>query len=309
MAGTSATTSLWELLRDQHGVVSRRQLLALGYGRHAIAHRVERGRLHPRARGVYAVGRPDITWRGELMVAVLACGPGSLISHQSAAALLGIAQLRPGPIAVTVSRERGRDRPGIEVHRRTGIVAADRGCVAKVPVTSAARTLVDIAPQLSRPRLERAVNLADGLDLVDPERLRAECGRLAGLLGVVKLRGLLDRRTFRATDSMLEQRFLAIVRRTPLPLPDTQRRRDGYRVDFLWPQLDLVVETDSLRYHRTPSQQYRDRLRDQAHFDAGRTALRFTHAQVFYEGKAVARSLRAAARRLSSVADHDAPRS
>lgn len=227
MAGTTTTAGFWELVRAQHGVVNRRQLLALGYGRHAIAHRVERGRLHPKARGVYAVGRPDLTWHGELMVAVLACGEDTLISHHTAAALLGVTDPRPGPIAVTVSHERGRSRPGIEVHRRTGLVAADRGRVDEIPVTSAARTLVDIAPRLSLPRLERAVNLADSLDLIDPERLRAECERLKGRPGVAKLRGLLDRRTFRATDSMLEQRFLAIVRRTPLPLPDTRRRAGG----------------------------------------------------------------------------------
>lgn len=166
-------------------------------------------------------------------------------------------------------------------------------------MTSPARTLLDIAPALSVARLERAVNMADSLDLIDPEALRAECGRFAGQPGVRKLRALLDRRTFRATDSRLEQRFLAVVRRASLPLPETQRYEDSYRVDFVWPDLGLVVETDSLRYHRTPSEQYRDARRDQAHFMAGRERLRFTHAQVFFEADSMIETLAEAARRLS----------
>ncbi len=97
------------------------------------------------------------------------------------------------------------------------------------------------------------------------------------------LRTLLDRDTFRLTDSELERRFLALVRTAKLPAPLTRQSVSGFRVDFFWPDLGLVVETDGLRYHRTASQQTRDRVRDQTHTAAGLTQLRFTHEQVTRE--------------------------
>jgi very-short-patch-repair endonuclease len=102
---------------------------------------------------------------------------------------------------------------------------------------------------------------------------------------------MLGARTFRLTDSELERRFLRIVEKARLPRPLTQQNVAGFRVDFFWPDLGLVVETDGLTYHRTPSQQARDRLRDQAHLAAGLTPLRFTHAQVRYEPNRVAETL------------------
>jgi very-short-patch-repair endonuclease len=100
------------------------------------------------------------------------------------------------------------------------------------------------------------------------------------------------------TDTELERRFPPIVRRVGLPLPLTQVYVNGYKVDFYWPELRLVVETDGLTYHRTPAQQAKDRLRDQTHAAAGLTPLRFTRAQVKYEPGHVEEILRAVARRL-----------
>lgn len=291
-------------MASQHGVIAHGQLRALGYGPEAIKSRVRTGRLHRKARGVYAVGRPELTWYGRLMVAVLACGLDALISHGAAAALWQLRPRNDGDIDVTLPVERGRRRTGVRVHCRRSLAVEDRARHRNVPVTSPARTLADIAPSLSTAQLERAVNLADSLDLIDPDALRDDCERLAGQIGVGKLRALLDRRTFRATDSRLEQRFLGIVRKTPLPLPMTQRPVDGYRTDFLWPGLGLVVETDSLRYHRTPAQQHRDHLRDQAHFAAGRTPLRFTHGQVFFEEPHVRAMLERAQLRLGPADQH-----
>ena len=90
------------------------------------------------------------------------------------------------------------------------------------------------------------------------------------------MRETLDRRTFTSTESELERRFLALIRDAGLPMPETGKYLNGFKVDFFWPQLGLVVETDGLRYHRTPAQQARDRVRDQAHAAAGLTPLRFT---------------------------------
>jgi very-short-patch-repair endonuclease len=162
------------------------------------------------------------------------------------------------------------------------------------------RTLVDLATRLSAAELEAAVNDADKGDLINPERLRAGLAELTGQPGVPALRRLLDRRNFRLTDSELERRFLRIVRRTGLPLPETQSHVNGYRVDFHWPELGLVVESDGLRYHRTPAQQGRDRVRDQAHVAAGLTPVRFTHAQVRFEPDHVKATLTAVAARLQA---------
>jgi very-short-patch-repair endonuclease len=115
---------------------------------------------------------------------------------------------------------------------------------------------------------------------------------------VANLRKTLDRRTFTLTDSELERRFLPIARRAGLPPPQTRRQVSGFRVDFYWPALDLIVETDGLRYHRTPAQQARDRLRDQTHTAAGLTCLRFTRAQVRFEADQVDATLSAVVRRL-----------
>lgn len=115
-----------------------------------------------------------------------------------------------------------------------------------------------------------------------------------------KLRDLIDRRTFRLTDSELERRFLSLVEAAGLPMPQTGRRLNGFKVDFFWPDLGLVVETDGLTYHRTPAQQGRDLVRDQAHTAAGLSRLRFSHAQVRFEPDYVIETLVSTARRLGA---------
>ncbi len=160
-----------------------------------------------------------------------------------------------------------------------------------MPVTSVAQTLVDIACRWSERHLEAAVNQADARDLLDPEALRRALDDLGGSPGVKPLRGLLDERTFRLTDSDLERRFLALVRRAGLPTPETRRYANGWRTDFLFAELGLVVEADSLRYHRTASQQNRDYERDHAHRLAGRPPLRLTHFQIRYKPDHVVRML------------------
>ncbi len=166
-----------------------------------------------------------------------------------------------------------------------------------IPVTSPARTLIDLATVLQPDRLEAAVNEADKLGVLDPEALRRFVDDHAGCHGVAALRALLDSRTFRLTDSELERRFLGLVGRAGLPPPSTRQRVNGFLVDFYWPELGLVVETDGLRYHRTPGEQAKDRIRDQAHTGTGLVPLRFTHAQVAYEPARVVDLLRSVAER------------
>jgi very-short-patch-repair endonuclease len=217
------------------------------------------------------------------MGAVLACGRDALLSHQSAAELWEIRKAGPGPIEITLTTASKRRVDGLAIHRRTVLGPPDRRARHGIPVTSPTRTLADLALRLSTVDLESAVNEAARLDLIDPERLRGELENMRGEAGTKTLLGLLDRQVFRLTDSELERLFLRLVRGAQLPVPETGVWLNGFRVDFFWPELGLVVETDGLRYHRTPAQQARDRRRDQVLTAAGLTILRFTHAQIHFE--------------------------
>ena len=294
--------SVWALARSQHGVVTRGQLLELGFGPQSIKHRVAKGRLHPMWRGVYAIGRPQVGVYGRWMGAVLCCGPAAVLSHESAAALWEMRSTQRREIEVSVPVGARRRREGIVVHRRAVLSANERTQHHAIPVTTPVCTLIDLAARLGQTHLEAAINEADKRDLTDPEALRAALDDVvAPRPGLAALRRTLDRRTFTLTDSELERRFLPVVRRAGLPQPQTGRGLNGFRVDFHWPDLRLVVETDGLRYHRTPAQQARDRVRDQAHAAAGLTTLRFTHAQITQDARHVQATLAAVAGRLRRV--------
>jgi putative AbiEi antitoxin of type IV toxin-antitoxin system/uncharacterized protein DUF559 len=281
----------WELAGRQHGIVTRQQLLALGFNSRSIEHRRKTGRLHLIARGVYAVGWPAVDQRRRWMAAVLACGEDAALSHRSAAALFGICRELPGRIDVSVPRRCELKRPGLLIRGRPSLAAGDLGSCEGVPVTSPVRTLIDLTPELDILAVERAVNDADKRNLVDPESLRLALDRYAGEPGVRPLRKLLDKLTFRLSDSDLEIYFRPIAKSAGLPPPLSKQRVNGFEVDFFWPELGLVVETDGLRYHRTPSAQARDARRDRAHVLAGMTPLRFTHYEVRYEPRMVRRAL------------------
>lgn len=284
------------MVDSQHGVVARRQLIDLGFSAKAIKHRVTVGRLHPVHRGVYVVGRPELTPRGRWMAAVLACGPCGALSHESAAALWGVWNVSQVCIDVSVRLGERCRPPGIRIHRRAHIEATIR---YGIPVTTITATLIDLASLLDQDQLEAAINEADKLDLIDPDTLRARLDQASRRPGLAKLRQTLDRHAVQTTDSELERQFMRIVRAAKLPLPQTQSRHNGFRADFVWPELGLIVETDGLRYHRTAAQQATDRVRDQAHTAAGLTPLRFTRAQVVHDRAHVTRTLTAVIERLA----------
>jgi very-short-patch-repair endonuclease len=281
----------WELAGRQHGVIARRQLLALGFDTRSIEHRLARGRLHPVMQGVYAVGWPQLTRERRWMAATLACGDGAVLSHRSAAALWGIGAENANRIDVSVTRRCRLLRPGLHIRSRPALALNSVVSHSGIPVTGPVQTLVDLATELPPLQMERTVNEADKRGLVDPEALRSELGGRAGQPGVRPLRDLLDKRTFRLSDSDLEVLFRPIAASARLPLPLTKQRVNGFEVDFFWPDLGLVVETDGLRYHRTPSAQARDMQRDRAHLLAGMTPLRFTHYEVKYERTRVRHAL------------------
>jgi very-short-patch-repair endonuclease len=183
----------------------------------------------------------------------------------------------------------------LRVRGRPTLAEKDLASIDGIPVTGVVRTLVDLATELAPIAVERAVNEADKRDLIDPEALRIALDGYEGEPGTPLLRKLLDRRTFRLSDSDLEIFFRPIAIEAGLPFPLSKQIVNGWEVDFYWPDLGLVVETDGLRYHRTASSQTRDARRDRAHALAGMTPLRFTHYEVRYEPAVVRAELSRAA--------------
>lgn len=294
-----ARAEIWKLARQQHGVVTRAQLLERGFSSDAIKHRIATGRLHPLWRGVYALGRPEVSEKGRWMAAVLCCGADALLSHGAAAVLWELVQ-GPSGIDVVVPEGSYRRRPGIRVHRRSGLGPEHRCLISGIPVTDPVSTLVDLASKSPEWKVERAINSADRLGLVDVETLRATVDLLTPRPGLGYVRRLLGGQPL--TDSGLERRFLAIVRLAGMKAPETQAWVDGYRVDFYWPSLRLIVETDGWRYHRTPGAQAKDYRRDQTHTASGLTTLRFAEEQIRNEPQGVRETLVTTADRLAQSA-------
>ena len=271
----------------QHGVVTRAQLAALGAGRCAIERRVASGRLHRVHKGVYAVGHTALPRNGTLIAAVLACGEGALLSHRSAAELWRIGP-RAAYIDVTVP---GRRRPpGIVVHE-CALRDGDRTALHGIPVTTPARTIIDLADVLTRRGLERRIDEAEylRLDLTGLEPLpgRRGAGTLARLLAEHSAGST-------RTRSDLEEIFLHLCETHHLTQPRTNERVGGHEVDFVWPGPRLIVEVDGAAAHRTRKGFEEDRARDAELTAAGYRVMRFTHRRLRREPEAVADQLRRA---------------
>ena len=233
------------------------------------------------------------------MAAVLACGgPGkAALSHDSAAELWGIAKHRrqTGTIHVAVLGD-SRSRNDLQPHRRNALNATThRG----IRVTTAAQTLIDVAHTWPQQDLEQAIGEADLRRLVGLKALRNAAVK-AGRTGA-PLRRLIERTTFRVTQSELEREFLRLLGRAKLPLPESQKRFGKHRVDFYWPALGLVVECDGGNFHRTTAQQAADRKRDQDHIRRGRIPMRIAHGQVFHDPAGTAALLADVVKRLSQA--------
>jgi Transcriptional regulator, AbiEi antitoxin len=256
-------TALAELAARQHGVVSIRQLLRLGYSRSAVARAKRAGRLHSLHRGVYAVGHTRISTRGDCLAAILACGPRALLSHGSAAWLWGVWNASPRPIAVTAPVPRGARKP-IRLHHSRTLEAEDRALVEGIPVTAVPRTLLDFAAITLFRTLERALERAEERGLLDLGPVEALLGRNLGHAGAQALRRALA--LYRAptfTRSGFERRFLEIVREAGLPPPRTAFNELGYELDVYWPELCFAVELDSFATHGTRAAFERDRRRQE----------------------------------------------
>ena len=272
--------------------MSREQLLAGGVGSEAVKHRLRRKRLHPVHRGVYSAMHPELLSRlGQWMAAVLAGGPGAVLSHLSAAALWGIAPAGAGPVHVTVPGRR-RPRPGIRFHE-SRLPRDEISEVEGIPVTSVPRTIFDLAAVDTARRVERAINEAEVLRLGDRLTLDDLLVRYPGRQGNRNVRAALAGRRAGATltKSELEERFLELLDAEGLPRPEINVTlvlpELCPEVDCLWRKARLVAELDSRTFHQTVAAFETDRERDRAlnavgwrtirvtsrHLDQGRRAL------------------------------------
>jgi predicted transcriptional regulator of viral defense system len=268
------------LASRQGGMVARRQLLARGLTDTMIHKRVKAGRLHVVHRGVYAVGHRVIGLLGRQWAAVLACGEGAALSHWSAGAAWRMLPTTLAAMHVSTGRA-GRARPGIRVHRRT-LDPDEITTLDGLPITTPARTTIDLAAAGLRGRkLEAALDAAveRELDFSDLHRL---LDRHRGRAGVPAVSALLERYTPGTIDtrSALEDIVLDLCDVHGIPRPLANAMVAGRRRDFFWPDVPLVVEADSYRWHRSPGRLTADRRRDVELTLAGIPFLRFSYEQI-----------------------------
>jgi very-short-patch-repair endonuclease len=280
------------LAERQYGVVARRQLLALGYSETAIDRATHAGRLHRVHRGVYAVGHPRLSTHGRFLAAVLACGSDALLSHESAAWLWDLFPTSPASIDVTVPR-RGHRVPSARLHHAPAVTPDDGTIREGIPVTALSRTLLDLAATVRRPRLGRAIERAEQLDLLDVRAVEQLLKRTKGHHGCGRLKRALNAyRDPAFTRSGLERRFLELVRGAGLPRPSVNTFVAGYEIDMYWPQERFAVELDGYEYHRGRRAFERDRIRQEDLKLAGIEMTRVTAARVRQEPAAVAKRVR-----------------
>jgi Transcriptional regulator, AbiEi antitoxin/Protein of unknown function (DUF559) len=295
----SPDAAIAALAANQHGVVTTRQLAALGVPPRAVSRRAADGRLHRVHRGVYAVGHPVLTERGRLTAAVLAGGEGTVLSHAAAAALWGIRASDAESIDVTTDHRSGRrKRPRLRIHRPRTLRPDEITTHDGIPVTTPARTVLDLAATLRRRPLERILDRVEVLELTDYPALHHIADAHPGHRGAPKLRAALD--THRAgttlTKSELEERFLGLCRAHGLPTPLVNTWPSGQEVDFRFPGHALIVEADSWTHHRSRTAFENDRARDARHTRAGYRTLRFTHRQLTEQPATVAQTVAAGLR-------------
>jgi very-short-patch-repair endonuclease len=278
-----------DLAARQHGVATRAQLIGVGLTPAQVRQRIRSKRFRLLHRGVYLVTGVRMP-RTREMAAVLACGPGSVVSHRSAAALLGLLPhpREPAPVDVTVpGSDRGR-RSGVRAHRVTSLGPDQVTEADGIPVTSAPRTILDLASVSSGRELERALARAERRELTNRAELMSLTADQRARRGIRGLRALLlDEGRGALTRSEAEERFLVLVRRAQLPAPEVNVVVSGYEIDFLWRTERLAVEVDGFAHHSSKATFESDRRRDATLLARGFRVVRITWRQITDEPEAV----------------------
>ena len=287
MVQPNADERILRLAARQHGAVTRAQLLDAGLSRGAVEHRLAKGTLRPVHRGVYRVG--PITGRYEAeMAAVLACGPRAALSDRTAAGIWDMEPSSPeAPVDIVGSRTLRGPRSGVRLHRRE---IEDDEITERygLPLTTPARTALDLASGLGPHELERVLARAVRREIVTLDAVRGMLLRHPGMRGSRVLQGLLDEAAGPAlTRSEAEARFLALLRKGGIDRPRCNTVVCGLEVDFYWPDRNVVVEVDGFAYHSRRSAFENDRERDLVLAAEGIVVVRVTWRQIRAEPEKV----------------------
>jgi very-short-patch-repair endonuclease len=269
----------------QRGVITLRQLLDAGLTRAGVDWRLSVGRLHRLFRGVYLVGHSVAPPLARELGATLACGAGSALSHRSGIHLWKLLPRMDAPelIDVSIVGRRGLAIPGITIHRPRQIDRRDLTRLHDLPVTTAARTLLDFAEQAEERELQRAFSEAQARRLITPSSVRWVLERGTGRRGAKPLAELLARAATTRSDSDLEELLLSLIRAANLPEPEMQVLLLGrYRVDFFFRDHDTIAETDGGGWHLSQQRRDNDNRRDSALRAAGYKVERFTDHELTY---------------------------
>jgi hypothetical protein len=288
--------ALAALANKQHGVFSVDQWRELGLTAAALRDRTAAGRYHRVHHTVYSLVPKKLLKReGLYMAAVLACGPGAVLSHRSAAVLHGLRDWGHTKIEVTVPRRSARAHPGVAVHRSTTLTDKDVAVVNNIPCTSLHRTLLDLGDVVTQRQLERAFDQADTLEALDLVAIDDQLARNPTRPGAKACRQVLATHYIGSTPTWSdnEELLLSITRGLGLPDPETNKfivLDDGgpaIRVDFVWRDQRVIVEADSDKWHRSKQRQEIDRRRDQRLTAAGWTVIRTSWRQMKHDPDAL----------------------
>ena len=288
------------LATRQHGVVSARQLISLGLSRQLLVAEVDRGRFLPLRQGVYAVGHRRLTWHSHCWAGVLGAEPNetdavvwpAVASHGSAAYLWGLYRYAPETIDVTAPIRR-RAKRRFRVHFSSILAAEDRGEREGIPVTSVPRTLLDLAIRARPHQLDRLLERAEEIDLLDVTEVERLLDRVGGHRGRGRLRRALAlyQPDLAFTRSRFEKSFRNHVRNVGLPVPSMNFNLEGYELDAYWPELRFVVELDLYETHSTRAAFERDHVRQEELKLLGVEMIRVTRPRLQREPEAVMRNL------------------
>jgi very-short-patch-repair endonuclease len=268
------------------------QLKAAGLDKSAIRRRRRKGTLHRVHRGVYLFGAGIMLPGAAELAAIMACGAGTVVSHRSAAALWGFVARTEGDVEVTVVGRSRRSQAGIKLHRVNRLAGRDRTSRSGIPVTTPARTIVDLADDRD---LERVINQARVRRLASDQDLRWALDRAGPKRGVARLRGMLDAETDADySRSAAERRMRRLLKQAGLPAVRSNILILGHEVDFLWPGHKLIVEVDGYRFHGHRAAFESDRRRDMALIAAGYRVIRITWRQLKNEPMMVAATIASA---------------